>query len=192
MKKKILSGVMAVLMMLSIGTGCDDTLDSSTLAEYDRDSKANAELKEAQKQAKDALKTFDDRINSTQDKGESQAEPSQDEGGSQTDLSDEELKELGKIVEKNAYAFYCDTVADGVRFTSDQPLPIEIGKINATEEHIKKLQENVAKETSDKYKGYVATFAINRTNSELLVYVSISKEAGSKSLYTNFTPEEYI
>lgn len=192
MKKKLLSGVMAVLMMLSLGTGCDDTLDSSTLAEYDRDSKANAELKEAQKQAKDALKTFDDRINSTQDKGESQAELSQDEGGSQTDLSDEELKELGKIVEKNAYAFYCDTVADGVRFPSDQPLPIEIGKIDATEEHVKKMQENIAKEASDKYKGYVAIIAIKRKDSELLVYVKISKEAGSESLYTNFTPEEYI
>ena len=191
MKKKILSGVMAVLMMLSLGTGCDDTLDSSTLAEYDRDSKANAELKEAQKQAKDALKTFDDRINSTQDKGESQAESSQDEGRSQTVLSDEELKELGKIVEKNAYAFYCDTVVDGVRFPSDQILPIEIGKINATEEHIKKLQENIAKEASDKYKGYWAIIAY-RKDSELFVYVKISKEAVSESLYTNITPEEDI
>lgn len=192
MKKKILSGVMAVLMMLSLGTGCDDTLDSSTLAEYDRDSQARAKTKEAQEQAKSAVDNLVDRINSNQDKGESQAESSQDKGGSQTVLSDEELKELGKIVEKNAYAFYCDTVVDGVRFPSDQPLPIEIGKIDATEEHIKKLQENIAKEASDKYKGYVATIAINRKDSELLVYVSISKKPGSEPLYTNITPEEDI
>ena len=115
-----------------------------------------------------------------------------DSSETNAELFAEGLEELGKIVEKNAYAFYCDTVADGVRFPSDQPLPIEIGKINATEEHIKKLQENVAKETSDKYKGYVATIAINRKNSELLVYVSISKKPGSEPLYTNFTPEDYI
>lgn len=188
MKKKVLSCVMAAFMLLSIGTGCSDTLDSSTLAEYDRDSQARAKTKEAQEQAKSAVDNLVDRINSAQENTTS----TQDSSKGSAELTNDELKELGKIVEKNAYAFYCDTVADGVRFPSDQPLPIEIGKINATEEHIKKLQENVAKETSDKYKGYVATFAINRTNSELLVYVSISKEPGSKSLYTNFTPEEYI
>ena len=181
MKKKILSGVMAVLMMLSLGTGCDDTLDSSTLAEYDRDSKANAELKENQKQAQSAMDVLVKGNKTDQESSETNA-----------DHSKEELNELGKIVEKNAYAFYCDTVVDGVRFPSDQPLPIEIGKIDATEEHVKKLQENVAKEASDKYKGYVATIAINRKDSELLVYVSISKKPGSEPLYTNITPEEDI
>lgn len=181
MKKKMLSGIMAALMMLSVGSGCSDTLDSSTLAEYDKDSKHMAEIKEAQEQAQSAMDVLVKGNKTDQESSETNAEPSK-----------EELNELGKTVEKNAYAFYCDTVVDGVRFPSDQPLPIEIGKIDATEEHIKKMQENIAKEASDKYKGYVVTIAINRKDSELLVYVSISKKVGSEPLYTNITPEEYI
>ena len=190
MKKKILSGVMAVLMMLSLGTGCDDTLDSSTLAEYDRDSQARAKTKEAQEQAKDALKTFNDRINSTQDKGESQAEPSQDEGGSQTDLSDEELNELAKIVETNAYAYYCDLVSDNQEFNR-LPVLFEVGKTSATDQYIKKLQEYVAKETSDKHKGYWVSIIPNRKDSELKISVSISKDFDSEILYEYNKTEQW-
>ena len=179
MKKKILSEVMVVLMMLSLGTGCDDTLDSSTLAEYDRDSQARAKTKEAQEQAKDALKTFNDRINSTQDKGESQAE-----------LSKEELTELAKIVETNAYAYYCDLVSDNQEFNR-LPVLFEVGKTSATDQYIKKLQEYVAKETSDKHKGYWVSIIPNRKDSELKISVSISKDFDSEILYEYNKTEQW-
>ena len=179
MKRKLLAGVMAVLMMLSIGTGCDDTLDSSTLAEYDRDSQARAKTKEAQEQAKSAVDNLVDRINSNQDSSKGAAE-----------LTNDELNELAKIVETNAYAYYIDLVSDNQEFRS-LPVLFEVGKTSATDQYIKKLQEYVAKETSDKHKGYWVSIIPNRKDSELKISVSISKDFDSEILYEYNKTEQW-
>ena len=179
MKRKLLAGVMAVLMMLSLGTGCDDTLDSSTLAEYDRDSKVMADIKENQKQAESATENLISRL-----------KEDQNSSGSQAELSKEELTELAKIVETNAYAYYCDLVSDNQEFNR-LPVLFEVGKTSATDQYIKKLQEYVAKETSDKHKGYWANIIATQSNGKLNISVSISKGFDSEILMEYNKTEDF-
>ena len=171
MKKKVLSCVMAAFMLLSIGTGCSDTLDSSTLAEYDRDSQARAKTKEAQEQAKSAVDNLVDRINFNQDSSKGAAE-----------FTNDELNELAKTVYNCTDNYNSELVNNGEEEFVKTKLFFEIGDTNDTDKRIKNLKEEVSKQ-AEKYKGYWVSITID---GDWRINVAITKSKDSSQILSSY------
>jgi len=133
-----------------------------------------------------ALGTLTACGDSSSTSGDSKADcstSSQESGGSQAELSQDELNELAKTVNHSAHNYTADVISDGDEAPTNDVV-FEIGKTDSSDEYIKRMQEELVKEISDKHKGYWAkiSFTWSANYSVVDICVNISKSQNSDSL----------